>query len=131
MRCLHSSIMILISHISLVAFFDNFSPFIIQHPFVGCFLKTSSFIFVHLLPLNQSVVAPDSSMSFGLIHLITFLMVSLFYELPLSDGSRIHIAHTSMHISSHLLHHFVSLLEHPTSSSKTGVLEKRVVFEWI
>ena len=51
-------------------------------------------------------------MSFGLVNLIAFLMVSFFDELSLTERPAIQIAHAHGHISPHLVHHFINLTEH-------------------
>ena len=111
-RLLHASVMILTSHISLIILFDNFSTLIIEHSFMSSFLNASSFIFIHLLPFYQTVSTTDLAMSFGLINLIAFLMVSFFDELSFPKRPAIQIAHSHGHITPHLVHHFINLTEH-------------------
>jgi len=79
---------------------------------MSSFLNASSFIFIHLLPFYQTVSTTDLAMSFGLINLIAFLMVSFFDELSLPKRPTIQIAHSHGHVSPHLVHHFIDLTEH-------------------
>ena len=74
----HVFVVVEISDVAFNVFFDYFPTLVIEHPLVCCFLQPLWLIFIHLLPLNNSISIANSPMCLSLIYVIAVFMVSLF-----------------------------------------------------